>query len=308
MSVAYFVQSHHAIPQLLRLLTTLRRGSPSAPLILGHCPFGPEPPERELARLGVTFFRHRRRARRGFWSLLEPYFDAAEMLRSLGIRYEWLVYLSGQDSPVKPLAEIEQELRDSPYDGYLTWRRAEDPYPDGRRRQGIVRYHYRYRELPRTPWSFRLLRALRPFNGLQGLVHVHLTYGPRLGVRLRALPIPAGHGVHVGSQWTTLRRRCAEEVLRVARDEPRIVSYFEGTICPDEAFAQTCLVGGPFRLHNDNLRFADFTGSKDGRPRVLGLDDAALLESGRYHFARKVEMERDPRLIEWLDRRLAPSA
>ena len=302
MPVAYFVQSHRGIPQLLRLLSALRRGSPDAPIVLGHCPMGPALPASELSRLGVISFLHRQRARRGHWSMLEPYFDAIELLAERGVAYEWLVYLSGQDYPVKPLAAIEEELRGSPRDAYLTWRRADEPSPEGRRRQGLVRYHYRYRELPRLAW---LVRALRPLNGLQRLFHAHLTYGPRLGIRLRHPPLPAGKAVYYGSQWTTVRRRCAEALAEAAREDTMLVAYFAHTICPDEAFAQTCLVNAGFELDDDNLRFVDMAGSRDGHPRLLALADAERLVAGRYHFARKVDVERDPLLVDWLDRRLA---
>jgi hypothetical protein len=302
MSVAYFVQSHRGIPQLLRLLSALRRGSPDAAIVVGHCPMGPPLPSRELSRLGAVSFLHRRQARRGHWSLLEPYFDAVELLGSRGVAYEWLVYLSGQDYPVRPPAAIEEELRTSPHDAYLTWRRADEPFPDGRRRQGRVRYHYRYRELPRLAW---LVRGLRPLNGLQQAFHAHLTYGPRLGTRLRRLPLPAGHAVYCGSQWTTVRRRCAEALAETARHDKALVAYFARTICPDEAFAQTCLVNAGFELANDSKRFVDMSGSRDGHPRMLELADGERLTRGRYHFARKVDVEEDPLLVDWLDRRIA---
>ena len=297
---AYFVQSHRLPAQVLRLLATLRRGSPDSVLVAGHCPVA-EPLDRAaLDRLGAIEFRHRRQCRRGTWSLLEPWLDAVELLAARAVDYDWLVYLSGQDYPVQALARSEAYLRAGGHDGYLAWRDARAPFPDGRRRQGRLRYEYQYRELPRLA---PLLRLLRPLNRFQRLWHVQLTYGPCLGVRARRTPFQNGVRAYVGLQWTTLRRDCAERVLAAARDDRPLREYFERTLCPDEAFAQTVLVNdGRYRLANDSLRFVDFAATRDGHPRVLRLADAAALRASHHHFARKFDVEVDGAILDWLDR------
>lgn len=304
MRVAYFVQSHRAPAQVLRLLATLRRGSPAGVLVVGHDPAAEPLDRRALDRLGASEFRPARPPRRGFWSVFEPFVAAVELLDRLGGGYDWLVYLSGQDYPVRPLEASEAALAASPYDGYLTWRDAAGESSEGRRRQGRLRYLYQYTDAGRAAPALRLLRRL---NGLQPWWHVHLTYGPRIGRRAWSTPFGPGLHPYWGSQWTTLRRVCAERVAEAARGEARLVEYFERTICPDEAFAQTVLVDDPrFRLCNDNLRFIDMRGSRDGRPRVLGLADGPALVAGGYAFARKFDTEVDAAILDWLDRRLTP--
>jgi hypothetical protein len=303
MRVAYFVQSHRNPRQVERLLGALRRGSPDALLVVGHCPAGEPLDAAVLDALGALHFSHRQRCHRGYWSLLEPYFDAVELLsRQLG-DYEWLVYLSGQDYPIRPLAELEAVLASTAYDGYLTWRPVDAPSPDGRRRQGRVRYLYRYFELPGYE---AVLRFVLPLNRLQNAFNVHLTYGPRLGIRARFPGGASGHAPFVGSQWTTLRRCCAEQLLAIARRRGEVVAHFERTVCPDEAFAQTVLINdGRFHLFNDNLRFVDFQGSRDGHPRILTHADCPALVAGGYHFARKFDLDVDPAALDWLDAHLA---
>lgn len=305
MRVAYFVQSHRAPAQALRLLATLRRGSPNAVLVTGHCPHAEPLDETALARLGAHHFRHRRQARRGFWSLLEPYFDAVELLAARREPYDWLVYLSGQDYPLLPPGAIEAALAASPFDGYLTWRSAAAPFPEGRRRQGHLRYHYRYRELPR--WA-PLLRALRPLNRVQPLWQVHLTYGPCLGMRAGRRG-DAARPVFVGSQWTTLRRACCEQLLAEVRGHGPVAAALEHTICPDEALAQTVLVNDPSRrLCNDNLRFVDMARARDGHPRTLGVADLDRLLASGCHFGRKFDPAVDAAVLDRLDECLAAAA
>lgn len=300
--IAYFVQSHRCPRQVERLLGSLRRGSPEALLVVGHCPAGEPLNAAVLDALGVLHFSHRRQCHRGYWSLLEPYFDAVELLSRQDHDYQWLVYLSGQDYPIRPLAELEAVLASTEYDGYLTWRLMDARSPDGRRQQGRVRYLYRYFELP--GWE-TALRFVRPLNKLQNAFNVHLTYGPRLGMRVQYPGGASGQYPFVGSQWTTLRRRAAEQLLATARSRGKMVAHFERTVCPDEAFAQTVLINdGSFRLFNDNLRYVDFQSSRDGHPRVLTRDDCPALVAGGYYFARKFDLDVDAGAFDWLDANL----
>jgi hypothetical protein len=110
----------------------------------------------------------------------------------------------------------------------------------------------------------------------------------------------------MGTQWTTLRRACADHLLATAQQGGALVAHLMRTVCPDEAFAQTVLVNhGGWRLENDDLRFADFAGSRDGHPRTLCRADVQRLQAGPYHFARKLDLAEDPTALDWLDRHLA---
>ena len=146
---------------------------------------------------------------------------------------------------------------------------------------------------------------MKRLNKFQPLVQAHLTYGPRVGLRARRTPFTRGRICYGGWQWTTLRRECAEFVAdEVVRDRA-LVEYYRRTICPDESLVQTLLVNsGRFRLVNDNLRYVDQRGGRDGRPRVLGMADLDLITTGQYHFARKFEMAQDPDVLDALDERL----
>ena len=237
-------------------------------------------------------------------SLLEPYFRGVERLRALEVDYDWLVYLSAQDYPTQPLARSEAFLATAGYDGFVRyWPALAPDTPSWRPRQGDRRYRYRYFDPPRWSWPF--LRLLRVFNGVQSLVHVHLTYGLRLGLRRRRTPLDRGWTLYAGWQWTTLRRECAEYLLEAVERERELIEYYRRTILPGESLFQTLLVNaGRFRLCNDNLRYVDHQGSRDGRPRLLGVADLPLLTAGGYHFARKFDLAHDARVLDLLDERL----
>jgi hypothetical protein len=302
--VCYFIQNHLGPSQARRLVATLQRSCPGSFILIGHDGFAGHASADELRQaLGVDVFAFRERGKRGYFSLIEPYFDAVDWLTRHGIDYDWLVYLSAQDYPTRPLRTFEELLAATEHDGFLRFWDAADPVnPWGRRRQGVVRYHYRYSDAP--GWARPALRLLRAGNGLQRLVHCHLTYGPRLGVRRRQ-PFDENVRCYAGTQWTVLRRACTEYLAERRHSEDGLIEWFRRTICPDEAVVQTLLVNsGRFRLANDDLRYVDMAGSKDGRPRTLTAQDLPLLTSGPYYFARKFDAERDGEVLDLLDARI----
>lgn len=305
MRVCYFIQNHLAPPQVRRLVGTVRHSQPESFILVCHDEFAGHCSVSELRRaLDVEVFAAREPLKRGYFSLLEPYFDAVDWLADHGIAYDWLVYLSAQDYPTRPLRELETLLATTPYDGFLRFWDAADPAnPWGRRRQGVVRYHYQYFDAP--GWARPALRLLRASNGIQPFVHVHLVYGPRIGVRRRRSPFSETFRCYAGKQWTVLRRACAEYVTARVRGGDELTQWLRRTICPDEAVVQTLLVNsGRFQLADDDLRYMDMSGSRDGRPRTLTAKDLPLLTSGPYYFARKFDAGRGSEVLDLLDARI----
>ena len=305
MRVCYLIQSHREPGQIRRLVTALQRLAPECAVLVAHDARGCDLERRDLGGdESVHLLSVPGPVRRGYLSMLEPYLRGVQRLRELGVEYDWLVYLSAQDYPTQPLARTEAALAAADCDGFLRfWPALAADNPWGRPRQGWNRYGYRYRDAPR--WAAPGLRLLRALNGVQSLVHVHLTYGPRIGRRafaaLRRLPLT----LYGGWQWTTLRRGCAEHVLDTVQSRPELVDYYRHTICPDESLIQTVLVNAArFRLVDDNLRYADNRAARDGRPRVLGMADLEAITAGGYHFARKFDVTVDARVLDALDERL----
>jgi hypothetical protein len=298
----YLVQSHREPTQLERLVATLKRGSPECRVLIVHDSTGATiDGARWRGWADVELLVVPGPAERGRLSLLDPYFAGLDLLRRRGYDYDWLIYLSAQDYPVQPLRQSESALADADCDGFLKI------WPALRRERGKVRdrrYRYRYYDAP--AWAATPLRALRWANRLQSKVHLQFVYGPRVGVRLARVPLPAGWTLYRGKQWSTLRRACAEWLLDAVARERAVVDYFRRTICPDEALVQTLLVNaGRFRLVADDLRYSDWTGSRDGHPRVLGVADLPVITSGRFHFARKFDPGADAEVLDRLDLLLA---
>ncbi len=305
MRVCYLIQSHREPRQIARLVQTLGRHSPSSLVLVAHDESASTLDPRALAGLSeVHYLPVRGPIRRGYLSMLDPYLQGLEFLRRRQADYDWLVYISGQDYPTRPLADSEAALAAAPADGFIRWWPAlGSDGPWRRRHQGFRRYYYRYGDAPR--WSRPWVRLLKALNGVQSALHVHLAYGLRVGRRALRTPFDAGRVCYAGWQWTTLRRACAEYLLDQLAQQPELIDYYAHTVCPDESLVQTLLVNsGRFRLVNDNLRYAATEGHRQGQARLLGVDDLPLLESGGFHFARKFDIAHDARVLDLLDERL----
>ncbi len=303
MRVCYFLQTHGLAAQIERLVQTLRRGSPDSLILIGHDDSASRLDDR---RVGAARVLHSPGPhRRGHFSAIEPYLTAIEHLRTNSLDFDWLVYLSGQDYPTQPLATSEAFLARTPYDGFLTYWDVHSPSGGwGRSRRGVRRYLYRYRAVP--GWARSTLRRVAPLvNDVQSLVHVHRTYGVRVGVRARSTPFEDSLVCYAGSAWSTLSRRCVEFLAESVRARPDLVEYYRHTVSPEESLVQTLLVNSTrFALAKDNLRYIDFTGASDGRPRTLTVADYETITRPRYHFARKFDLGRDAAVLNLLDRHL----
>jgi len=302
MKCCYLVQSHCDPGQVLRLVRTVKRSSPEALVLVVHDGRRVEldpAPFRELS--GVEVLVRRDRVERGEWSILSPLLAGLRELS--GWSFDWLVYLSGQDYPVRPLADLEAELATTRYAGFLSWWDLQGKESPWKPRQGPSRYYPQYRRFP--DGARGLLRAVR-FLGKISPLRFHFTYGPFVGWQPRRTPFEGPVRCYGGWQWWTLSQPCVDYLWQAISSNDSLVRWFQRTVAPCEAMVQTVLVNsGRFDLCQDNRRYVDFgEGRGDGRPRTLTRDDLPRFTAGRFDFARKFEMGRDPELLDLIDSQL----
>ena len=188
--------------------------------------------------------------------------------------FDYLVLLTGQDYPLRPVTAIEQYL------GEANGRSFMNHWP-----------------LPHQPWGAR--------GGLERLEDWHLVTFFRLHL---ALPlrrsIPGGLVPYGGGAYWCFTRELAEYVHDFVLRNPRYVRFFEHALIPDEHFFHTIVLNSPLRgkVVNDNLRFIDW--SEIPGPTVLRMEHLPqLLASGKL-FARKFDASVDAEVLDALDRHI----
>lgn len=301
--VCYFIQSHRDPEQIYRLVHTLRSGAPAARIVVqhnfaaSHLDWGP------LATLPAThlFPASGPQLRSDFSCQVQPYLDLIDWLEAEGHAYDWLVNLTAQDYPVRPIAEIEADLESSDADAFIRYwdvLSAESPWS---RRKAKARYWHRY-------WRWaghdRTLHALRFLTKVLPL-HFYLDYGPWVGLRRITTPFRRGFRCYGGWAWFSLRRQAVRYLREFLTDHPEIERHYRLTKVPEESLVQTVLANsGRFRLVNDDRRYIDYAQAHKGSPRVLTGADLPLLAGGRYDFARKFDVTVDRAVLDTIDREL----
>ena len=280
--VAYVILSYRSPDVLARLAHRLRAGSPGATIAVHHdarrCPRPPLPGAEVIEPAWPVEWGHGS--------------QLAAVLRCLRWAlarsdFGWLVLLSGQDYPVRPLPAIEAALAAADADAFV----EALPVAPLRLRRGAVgeferRYHYRWARIPA-----RLAGAAARADPLVQMRA--LPSGVYAGV-----PVPARVPLHHGSDWFTLSRRAVEMVVAAPRALER---RFERTVVPTEGFVQTVLAGSGLRLAPGHRRHAVFDPPTAPRPRVLGFADLDAALSCGADFARKFE---DVAVLDEIDRRV----
>jgi len=212
----------------------------------------------------------------GGWSMSRMLLDAVRDLCASGQDWDYLINLSAQDMPVRPIAELRAFL--AAHDGA----------------------------------NFIDVRAIdqldQPLRGVLQRRRRWFTYEG--GGRTRRLPVPMGlvHRRRVryyGSQWVMLSRRFCDWV---AGATPREAGWstLPFTFASDELLAQQMITASPFRhtLVADNKRYYRFGGR--AHPAVLRLEDLPAVDASGAFFARKFDPAVDASVIRELAARIVP--
>jgi hypothetical protein len=238
--------------------------------------------------------------------------------------FDWLVVLSGQDYPVRPVEELAELFAATPHQLFLDTSRNGVVYPPPPGRDALTyaqeRYFYRYRWLPASAWSRfgprarrslgagsqRLARLLSSSGALRVQRRPENRFSPGLGVRARRHPFTTDRPCRMGSDWFAIARPVYDDLLEQMARSPDLVEHFRRTYLPTEAFFHTFLLPRwDAQNAGHNLHYLRFVGSR-AHPEMVSDDDwAELVDSGAY-FARKFDATHTA-LLDRIDRVLLSS-
>jgi hypothetical protein len=315
MKVCYYLQTHTRPAQVTRLVDLIKVSSPGSVVVISHDASRPPLETARLRAMPGVYVRYENGGY-GDFSHLDRFFAAVDWLDEQGIEYDWLENITGQDYPLRPIAEIEHTLATTSVDGFMYYA----PVFPGQVPAGAdtgasrplcapsdaaTRYLYRHWWLGRpTPAKQRWLRPLMTVNLVQSRARLSLAFYT-VALRRRGTVFTDDFVCYGGWFFCTLSAACVRYARDFARDNPELLGYFRSVLAPEEIFLQTVLVNsGKFTFEPDSKRYIDMTGSRNNHSKTLGLDDLdAALASGA-HWARKFDPEHDERVLRVLDQRL----
>jgi Core-2/I-Branching enzyme len=324
MKTAFLVLSHRNPEQTVRLLTTLRCQLPDAPLVVHHDQFRSALSAADVAQLGdAHVLTSPEPVVWGDFSVVDAVWRSmAWMLERL--EFDWLVLLSAQDYPIKPLADLGAFLAGTDADVVLNARPVDEIADPAARRNRRRRYLYQCRpvrvrvSVPAWLWAARRVRNLcgplvGVVNNVQPWLQIYRVADGlpwRVGVRSRSAPFTADQPCWFGSMWFGISRPAAAQLLAAAADRPEYVDYFRRTIVPDEAVTASILgnLPGVRVLRQDLHHIRWTTAAKTGHPDVLTSADLPELLAAPEFFARKFDTTVDAGILDELDRHIVASA
>ncbi len=304
MRVCYHVETHTRPAQVEHLVRVLHAGAPRSWIVVSHdrraAPLSPG-----LGRLPRVVVR---RDEGGYGDLhhVTRWLTTARWLAQRAEPYDWLVNLSGQCYPLRPVPTIEDELESAAATGVDAFLESvevgstESAWPN---RVARDRYHFRHRRLaPSSPGRGRLARWVSAASHVQPLVRVSTATGPTLAIR-HGLPAELRDGrLRGGSFFGAFGPRAVSRVLGTASRRPALMDWFAGVVSPAEVFFQTVLEEfGDLALVRENRRFADFTQRTGNHAAVLDQDSLARALNSGADFARKFDEARFPGLVARVD-------
>ena len=314
--VLYVITAHTNPTQVCRLVDALLRASPQGEVLLHYDPSGPTLPRERLADSPRVFvYPSPRAVRWGDFSLVSTMLDMMTWARER-LRFDWLVWISGQDYPLGPLTGFEQTL-DASHDAVFRHFPALD-HPGWPPREGLKRYYFRYWDLPRFAPFHRLPARVRDLLGAtrrwlnehQPLVVLrprNRNSPSKIGIRSRRTPFSATRVCYGGWSWLNINARCVERILSFVREHPDYTAYYRRTLCPDESYFHTILLNQPdLTIRNEPLRhvaWGDVAYPSHPVTIVSGNDLQQVLDSGM-PFARKFDETVDTNGLDLLDARI----
>lgn len=298
-TVVFLVASHTRPAQVVRLAGRLLGDSERARVLVHHDPTGVPVDRARLAHPRLAFVPDPAPVRWGDFSQVAMFLRSARHALATA-PCDWLVTLSGQDYPLRPVGALEAFLAATDRDGFIEGAAVAVP-PFARRLTGgadefAQRYLYRWRAVApggrrraaAALWPRRLRREL-PDGRL-------LVARPR-----RRLPFDAAFRCYRGADWVTLSRRAVVAALAETEARPDLVAHYRATVLPTESFVHTLLHNDPaLHLSHDYARYTRWRPGS-AHPEVLTSADLEALRASPAFFARKFDAEVDAAVLDALD-------
>lgn len=321
MKIAFIILNHREPTQLLRLVSTLKSELPDAPVVIHNDRFKVDIQESLIGGFRDTHLLT------SDWPISWGDFSCvASEWRSMAwmvenLQFDWLILLSCQDYPIKPLASLKGFLSSVSADALLAATPIGKLESRRDRRDRNRRYLYKYRPVRQASEvgvvAARWRRCVRENSGL--LVDIVNNMQPwlqiykfpdqmpwRVGWRALHAPFTRDAPCWFGSHWLSLSSKAVDYVVSYAQEHPEYARYCRNTIIPEESATPTLVCNAPgFRVDPRELHYVRWSNPHSGHPDTFVTRDLPELLATREYFARKFDMATDSTILDELDDMLA---
>jgi len=238
-----------------------------------------------LARHERISYIPRTRCDWGHFGIIQAFLNGIKMAIDSGVDFEYLIFMSEQDYPIKPKDEIITTLSRDPSMSYLhNYSLPDDQlYLGGKDR--YERYH--------PAFIARVIRKRSIERKIES------TISNILKIK-RVFPI--GMTPYAGSGYCSLTRECVCYIDDFVNENPGFVRFFKHVWAPDEMFFHTIIMNSRLKdkVVNDNL--INVVWDRPGpQPAMMTKEDYDLLIESSALFARKFDVRTNQEIMDMLD-------
>lgn len=229
------------------------------------------------------------------FSAVQAVIEGIRELLEQGIAFDYLIYLTGQDYPIKTNDQIKTALKNANGCSYLSHLPLpyEGTHPAGGR---IIQNASRI-----ECWHWHLFGhyvrlPLRSNAPLSRAVNLFIPKQRRF---------PRNFKPYGGWAYWCLARQHVKYVHNFIKLHPSFVRFFRFVKSADEICFQTILLNSLFkdRIINDDLRYVDWS-TADCHPKLLRQDDLGKLIESPKLFARKFDSHVDAQVLDLIDEQI----
>lgn len=184
----------------------------------------------------------------------------------------YLHMISGQDYPIKNMTEILHFFER--YEGKEFIRTEQLPYEEWERGTYERFQYFRLNFVTYFPWGNKLSDFIIYLQKIIGFK--------------RRIPDQYEH-IYGGSNWFSITKQCAEYI--VSQKNKSFYRRLKYTFAPEESFFATIVMNSSIAKNviDDNLRYIDWRGTKDGHPNVLDQSNWFGIITSDAIFCRKID-------------------
>lgn len=214
------------------------------------------------------------------FSTIQAELNGLQEILNTGRSYDFISLMSGQDYPIKTAHYMQEFFKGKKGKLLLKYRAFSGEWEEGMNR--VNRYHL-------TDFKFRGQYFLeRLINKL-----------------VKRTDQPKGMKFYGSSMFWVISPEAAEYVLATVDRDPKMKRFFKFSWAPDEFLFQTILLNSPFasQVINENCHYYKHP-PQTPSPKTFLLEDIDDILSSDRLYARKFDMNKEPKLLDEIDRYL----